>query len=1054
MARRFISVVALALVTVPLLAQSQEPAPLRPEATVQLTFDDDGNVAADTATAGMSKDDGKLVNDPARVPSPFWNQSGKRAVQLDASKQQSIELADAADVDRPDAVTFSLLVVNLTEANDGAYHGLVAKRGQADGKTLTNYGINFSRQGDNFQVYIADGSGYKVVQYPHDAAFAARRLLHLTATFQVADAPGQDADTDADDVRIQLFVNGAAVTPKASTQGFINGAEGWITDINVAGLVNDLPVTIGRSEMAGEYFSGVVDEFLLFPRALSADEAKRLFHEVAGPNVDELIQQDKPAPPALPQIARLSHAGLTAGHATQIVIAGKNLTPAPQVLSAIDGAKATLVGEPTVDKLTVRIDVPATVRPGFYPVWVKTPQGLSAAEPVAVDRLPHINLQSTSLEKPATALPAAFFGNLNGGQELRVYFEGKRGQRIVADVELKRLGGKANPVLELKTAKGTPIGIAWGQSRLAGDARLEQTLPADGIYFVELHDLVYRGGNANTFRIKLGDLKLMDVPYPVAAVPGEHKFHGIGSGLTAAEEWTAAVAAVANASRATLALPMETAVAGPWPTVQLSDGIEVVEPAGLDEPRPTVDATFTVAPNRPIGLNGRIGTKGERDVYLLTVTPGANLRLTLQSQSIGSSLEGEIAVRLPGSPTPFAISGDQPNENDPALNVVVPGNTSQVEVVVRDLFNRHDPAAVYRLIVAPATRPDFQLTTATAVLSAPEDGTAILELTVNRQGYNGPIALAVAGDPGLEIAPKDIAEGMSGKVLCRLKRTAPATAENGPLVRIVGTATGVEPPLVRAVERDTDGVLTSFSDQLAWGTTAVAGLSAEMTEPPKTLFKGVTTTVPVQIARREGMEVAKQPVRFSLKSTEPVRQKVPNQPAQGTIPVVAVSPGFGLVAADQSTVAMPIMVPLEVVEKSIDFVFVAEAVPHAYSERVVATAYSQPARVEIKTAVSPKFNDETLTVVAETDHAVTGKLQRTAGFTRPVEVTLAGLPDGYQQTPATVAADQDEYRIVIKAPATTAEAAVPKVKLRVTSGGALLQAETDVALKIKPKPAP
>jgi len=290
--------------------------------------------------------------------------------------------------------------------------------------------------------------------------------------------------------------------------------------------------------------------------------------------------------------------------------------------------------------------------------------------------------------------------------------------------------------------------------------------------------------------------------------------------------------------------------------------------------------------------------------------------------------------------------------------------------------------------------------------------------------------------------------------LCRLKRTAPPAPGSGPLVRIIGTATNVDPPLVRSVERDTDGVLTAIGDQLAWGTTAVAGLSADMTDPPKVLFKGVTTPVPVQLARKDGMDVSKQPVRFTLKSTEPVRQRVANQPAQGTFPVVAVPGSFGLVGADQSTTSVPIAVPLDVVEKAVDFVLVAEAVPHAYSERVVATAYSQPVRVEIKTAVSPKFDDGTLAVVAETDHVVTGKLQRTAGFTGPVEVALSGLPKEYQQTPATVAADQDEYRITVKAPAATAEATVPNVKLRVTSGGTLLQAEANVDLKVKPKPAP
>jgi hypothetical protein len=1052
MACRCVSLFSLLLLlTATVSAQDASPS-LRAEATVQLTFDEDSGPVLDSAGVGDSKDDGKLVKDPVRVPSPFWNQSGKRALQLDAAKQQYVEIADAADVDRPDAVTFSLLVVNLTEANDGAYHGLVAKRGQADGKTLTNYGINFSRQGDNFQVYIADGSGYKVVQYPHNAAFPARKLLHLTATFQVGDAPGQDADQDADDVRIQLFVNGAAVTPKNVTQGFINGTEAWITDINPAGLVNDLPVTIGRSEANGEYFSGVVDEFLLFPRALSVDEAQRLFQEVAGPDVAELIAQDQPAPPPLPEIGRLSHAGLTAGQITQVVISGRNLAPSPEVWFPVPGAKVTLVGEPTAERLTVRFDVPESAVPGFYPVWVKTPQGLSAAEPVAVDHLPHLGVQTTSPEKPGD-LPAAFYGNLAGGQEQRVYFTGEQGQRIVADVELRRLGGQANPVLELKTAQGTPLAIAWGQSRLAGDARLEHTLPADGIYFLELHDLVYRGGNANSFRLKLGDLKLVDLPFPVAATPGELTFQPVGTGVTLADKWTAAVAAVANARQAPLLLPTDAGIAGPWPAVRLSDGVEVTEPLAVDEPRPTIDATFAAAPFQPIGINGRLLNRGERDVYTLQVTPGAKLRLTLQSQSLASALYGEIAVRLPGSETPFAMTGDQPSDTDPVLTVDVPGNASQIEVVVRDLFGRGDPAAVYRLLVVPATQPDFRLTTTTSVLSAPEDGSTVLELNVSRQGYNGPIALRVAGDDGLEIAPAEIAAGVNGRVLCRLRRTAPPQPGAGPVVQIVGTATKANLPLIRTVERADDGVLPAYRDQLAWGTTAAAGLSLEAVDPPTVLFKGAPVSLPVQLVRRDGLDVTKLPVRFSLKSTEPVRQRVPNQPAMGTFPVVAVPAGQNLVGADVSTTAVAITTPLEVAEKVIELVLVAEAVPHAYSERVVATAYSQPIRVQIQDAVSPKFDDASLAVVAETEHAVAGKLQRTAGFTGPVEVTLVGLPQEYQQTPATVSGDQDEFRIVLKGPATQAEQAVPNVKLRITSSGSPLRAESDVALKLRPKPA-
>jgi hypothetical protein len=147
-----------------------------------------------------------------------------------------------------------------------------------------------------------------------------------------------------------------------------------------------------------------------------------------------------------------------------------------------------------------------------------------------------------------------------------------------------------------------------------------------------------------------------------------------------------------------------------------------------------------------------------------------------------------------------------------------------------------------------------------------------------------------------------------------------------------------------------------------------------------------------------------------------------------------------------------LIVPLEVAEPIIDFVVKAEATPHAYSERVLATAYSQPFRAEIKNAVVPKVDDPTLTVVAESDHKITGQLQRTAGFNGPVEATLVGLPGDYVIQGATIAGDQDKFEIMVKGPKVAAETPVANIKLRITSAGNLLVAEMPVNLKAVPKP--
>ena len=299
---------------------AEEQGAVRAMAVVNFSFDEESGPAKDSAAAGAVPDEGILTGDPARVASPFWNQTGKKAVQLDAAKMQFIEIADGADVDAAKAVSFGLLVVNLTEPTDAGYHGLVAKRGTAEGKVFANYGINFAMQADNFQLYISDGSGYRVVNYSVKEALPYRKLVYLTATFLVTDSPKQDDDTDEDDVRIMLFANGEPLIPKAVAMGYIQKDQAWLTNVNVAGLLNSFPTTIGRSETAGEYFSGVVDEFSLFDKALSPPQVKKLFLEVAGNNVTKLIAADKPVPAVAPVIGGLSQPGLQVGQTTQLVV--------------------------------------------------------------------------------------------------------------------------------------------------------------------------------------------------------------------------------------------------------------------------------------------------------------------------------------------------------------------------------------------------------------------------------------------------------------------------------------------------------------------------------------------------------------------------------------------------------------------------------------------------------------------------------------------------------------------------------------------------------------
>ena len=451
-----------------------------------------------------------------------------------------------------------------------------------------------------------------------------------------------------------------------------------------------------------------------------------------------------------------------------------------------------------------------------------------------------------------------------------------------------------------------------------------------------------------------------------------------------------------------------------------------------------------------MAISGVVSTKGEQDRFLMSVTPGKTLRFLLQADSLGSPLEGEL--RLFDHPTgnPLAMSGDQPTIGDVTLDYGVPAGVSQIQVQVRDLFGRGGPRSFYRLVIEPAGKPTFSLMLNTPTINLPEDGSAMIELQVARAGYVGPIKLTVAGDNSVIVSPNEIAANMRGKVLLRLVRSGKPAEGTAPLLRIVGESVATAPAIKSTARLLTGVIAPTFVDTMAIGTTPSSGLSIELQQLPAVLYRGIPLEIPLIVKRQAGHPSATVPVKLSLDSTEPVRKRDNNNPAAGNFPTVAASPKM-IGPGEPEPSSIKLIVPLEVAEPVIDFVVKVEATPHAYSDRVLATAYSQPFRAEIKTAVTPKVDDPTLAIVAESDHQLTGQLQRLAGFTGGIEATLVGLPVEYIVQPANVPGDQDKFAIVIKAPKVAAETPLANVKLRITSVGNLLVAEMPVNVKVVPK---
>ncbi len=333
---------------------------------------------------------------------------------------------------------------------------------------------------------------------------------------------------------------------------------------------------------------------------------------------------------APPTITELPVRGLQVGGTTTITIQGTELLPAPRIVLPVPILRQELQPGGTAERIEVEVELSGQVSPGMLPLRIQTAAGISNSVLIGVDRLAEQEFQSE-----VSLLPSAFHGTVRGAEVMRTSFIGRRGMRITADVEARRLGSELRPVLRILDDQGRQLGWNQGHSFLQGDARVTLTLPADGSYHVELHDLLYKAPSPGFFRLKVGTFDYADQVFPPAMRRGE----SAPIQLLAQDRRPTSLRMTAPSETPESWLPVVSR--SPWftgipPAMALSDHPELVE-GGASE--------LLELPGVPSAVSGRLMTAGEKDTYSLAVQPGSTLRLEVFAQRIGSPIDGVLLVQ-------------------------------------------------------------------------------------------------------------------------------------------------------------------------------------------------------------------------------------------------------------------------------------------------------------------------------------------------------------------------------------------------------------------------
>jgi Bacterial pre-peptidase C-terminal domain len=469
-------------------------------------------------------------------------------------------------------------------------------------------------------------------------------------------------------------------------------------------------------------------------------------------------------------VARLSSVfppGAKQGTAIDVTITGNDLDNVSKLhfsdpaITAVQKTQPPALGQegpqPTPGQFTLTIAPEA--KPGICEVRAIGKYGVSNPRAFVIgtrDELLEKEPNNTREQATELALGTLVNGQSNGASD-QDYFKitATSGQRIIADCWAYRIDSKMDATLVLYDAAGKELATNRDTNRR--DPLLDFTVPADGVYYLEIHDFLYEGGSDYFYRLAVGNDAYLDFVFPPAGVPGSHDTYTLYGRNLPGGQPTKLLAADGKSLES---LALEIAVPSDDSVEQLEFN-SVVEPdeSGVDgmayrlptpggesnsvrlgfatapiiaEAEPNDDPSQAQAVTAPCEYMGQFFPQTDRDWITFTAKKGEALWMEVFSQRMGLSTDPYLLVQQvtkndKGEEEVKDIKGvDDYLENppgqvrrgmslydmktdDPAFRFVAPEDGTY-RVLVRNLANytHADPRLVYRLAIRPA-KPDFRV---------------------------------------------------------------------------------------------------------------------------------------------------------------------------------------------------------------------------------------------------------------------------------------------------------------------------------------------------------
>jgi len=432
---------------------------------------------------------------------------------------------------------------------------------------------------------------------------------------------------------------------------------------------------------------------------------------------------------------------------------------------------------------------PVVFQVGQWPEYIEKEQPLRAASKSALKS--GETGRTGSISEMRIQLPATVNGQILPGDIDRYRFTARKNQKLVIVVSARELmpylpdavPGWFQATLGLFDARGHEL--AYNDDfRFQPDPILFFTVPADGEYYIEIKDAIFRGREDFVYRVQIGERPFITSIFPL----------GCRVGQTARIELAGWNLPVTN-----LTVPAQEP--GIHPVSVTRDGLPSNEmPFCVDtlpecfEQEPNDSTAAAQAVSLPIIVNGRINSSTDGDVFKFSGVEGETIVAEVMARRLNSPLDSVLKL-TDANGRVLAANDDHEDKGtglnthhaDSYLRFTLPA-AGTYYLVLSDTQQKGGPEYAYRLRIS-RPRPDFELRVTPSSLAG--RGWSSMPITVHalrKDGMTNDIVLSLKNAPAGFTLKGGRIPGNTNQAVMSLQATAMASGEPVELL-IEGRAT-------------------------------------------------------------------------------------------------------------------------------------------------------------------------------------------------------------------------------------------------------------------------